>query len=61
MTAYVLPQTAGVTAVTSRTVDRMRNSFDGKYLDVKRVSPRCLLVKKLDVERMGAWHTTAST
>ena len=35
VTAYVVPQTAGVSAVTSRTGVRISNSLDGKYLDIK--------------------------
>ncbi|MBB2942752.1 hypothetical protein FB565_002465 [Actinoplanes lutulentus] len=46
VTAYVVPQIAGVSAVTSSGF--MTNSLDVKYLDVK-----ITLVEKLVIERMG--------
>jgi hypothetical protein len=55
VTAYVVPQTAGVTAVISRTGERViTNSLDVKYLDVKIIARGYLLVKKLDVEIIGS-------
>jgi hypothetical protein len=51
VTAYVVPQTAGVMAVISRTGERIiADSLDAKYLDEKIIAGGPLVVKKLDVE-----------